>query len=392
MKKYDFIINGGGAAGLSLAMYMNDNVFFKDKKILIIEANTKNKNDKTFCFWTNKQSFFEAIIHKKWKKIDFLHQNFQKKIDLEDYVYNMIRSIDFYQYCQKTLKQNKNITFIDAFSIDWNSTTSGGYVQTNQGIFEGQWIFNSIIDQKNNEQNNQKKQYHYYLQHFKGWTIQTEKDIFDEDSATFMDFRVAQRKGEACFMYLLPTSKKESLVEYTIFGTKILTQEEYETELKNYMTTYLGLNQNQYQIKEVEYGVIPMFDEPFVEKQSSFVMNIGAAGGATKASTGFTFHNIQKQSEKIVQNLIEFSTPFGKKNTFQKRFNLYDSMLLEVMQNQTLQGADIFQMMFEKHKVSKIFRFLDNESNFLEELQIMASVPPTPFIKAFFNLVKKGYF
>lgn len=390
--KYDFIINGGGAAGLSLAMYMNENIFFKDKKILIIEANTKNINDKTFCFWTNKESFFESIIYKKWKKVEFLHQKFEKRIDLKDYSYNMIKAIDFYQYCQKTLKQNKNITFVDAFSIDWNSTTSGGYIKTNEGIFEGQWIFNSIIDKKNIPQNIQKKQYHYYLQHFKGWTIQTEKDVFDDESATFMDFRIEQRKGEACFMYLLPTSKNESLIEYTIFGTKILTQEEYETEIKNYITTYFNLNENQYQIKEIEWGIIPMFDEPFIKKQSSFVMNIGAAGGATKASTGFTFHNIQKETEKIIQNLIQFSTPFDSKNIFQKRFNLYDSMLLEVMQNQTLRGADIFQMMFEKHKVSKIFRFLDNESNFLEELQIMASVPPTPFIKAFFNLIKKGYF
>lgn len=389
--KYDFIINGGGVAGLSLAMYMNENQFFSHKKILIIEANDKNTNDKTFCFWDTKKSFFEDIIYKKWNKIGFFHLQFEKNIDLNDYTYNMIRAIDFYQYCQKKLNQNKNITFLKEKSIAWGSTQEGGYVTTESGTFEAQWIFNSI-NLKTKSKQLQKKQYHYYLQHFKGWTIQTKKDVFDEQVATFMDFRLPQRNAEVCFMYLLPASKRESLVEYTIFGREILEQKVYENEILTYIHQRLGLEPDEYEIKEIEWGIIPMFDEPFIQKPSAFVMNIGAVGGATKASTGFTFHTIQKQTQRIIDNLIKTSIPFDNTNFLKKRFNLYDSMLLEVIESEQLKGADIFKMMFEKHKVEKILRFLDDESNFLEELQIMYSVPSPPFIAAFFRLLKKGYF
>ncbi len=386
--QYDFILNGGGAAGLSLAMYMNEHIFFKDKKILIIESEKKDKNDKTFSFWTNEKSFFEDIIDKRWKKIAFLHPIFEKIIDTSPYIYKTIKAIIFYEYCKKKLSENKNITFLNAKSTEWASTHTNAWVKTDKGIFESQWLFNSVPEKKSI----QKKSYHYYLQHFKGWIINTKKDVFDEETATFMDFRLTQKKGETSFMYLLPTSKNQSLVEYTIFGREIFTQETYDSELKNYMQNFLHLQENEYEIKETEFGVIPMFDEPFIQKKSSFVMNIGAAGGATKASTGYTFHNIQKESKKIIDNLIQNGTPFYANNVFKKRFNLYDSMLLEVMQSEQLNGADIFKIMFEKHSTDKIFRFLDNESNFLEELQIMTSVPPFPFVKAFFNLINKGYF
>jgi lycopene beta-cyclase len=50
MQKYDFIIAGGGLAGLSLAYYMNQTVL-REKSILIIDQDTKTKNDRTWCFW-----------------------------------------------------------------------------------------------------------------------------------------------------------------------------------------------------------------------------------------------------------------------------------------------------------------------------------------------------
>jgi lycopene beta-cyclase len=387
MKKYDFILNGGGAAGLSLAMHFHQNSFFKDKKILIIDAEKKSKNDRTFCIWKKNDILFEPIISKKWNKINFLHPDFEKNIDLKEYQYAMIEGKNFYEYVFKNLYNNPNIDFLQTHSKEWGSTEEGAWVNTDKGFFEGQWLFNSIFNPKTE----QKKGYHYYLQHFKGWIIETKKPVFDDLSATFMDFRLPQRAGEACFMYLLPTSPYKSLVEYTLFGTEILSDEEYENIIQKYIAETLQLNPTEFEIKETEFGIIPMYDEPFQQKQSSFVMNIGTAGGATKASTGFTFHNIQKQCEKIIENLIKKNTPFYTQKIFFQRFNLYDAILLEVMQKKALKGADIFKIMFEKHQVQKIFRFLDNESNFLEELQIMASVPSKPFTQAFFNLMKKRF-
>jgi lycopene beta-cyclase len=57
------------------------------------------------------------------------------------------------------------------------------------------------------------------LQHFEGWVIKTKKPSFNSKIGTLMDFRLNQEHGTT-FMYVLPTSAKEALVEYTLFSKK----------------------------------------------------------------------------------------------------------------------------------------------------------------------------
>ncbi|HPE33329.1 MAG TPA: NAD(P)-binding protein [Bacteroidales bacterium] len=49
MKKYDLIIAGGGAAGLSLAFYLSRSVLNK-LQVLIIDKDRKDKNYRTWGF------------------------------------------------------------------------------------------------------------------------------------------------------------------------------------------------------------------------------------------------------------------------------------------------------------------------------------------------------
>jgi len=51
MQKYDYIITGMGATGLMLAYQMTLDSFFDQKKILLIDKETKDQNDRTWCFW-----------------------------------------------------------------------------------------------------------------------------------------------------------------------------------------------------------------------------------------------------------------------------------------------------------------------------------------------------
>ena len=89
------------------------------------------------------------------------------------------------------------------------------------------YLFNSIYNQ--NGVNRQSK-YQLLQQHFVGWFIQTETPVFNPEQATFMDFSVAQ-KGNTRFMYVLPVSETEALLEYTLFSKELLPKEEYETEI-----------------------------------------------------------------------------------------------------------------------------------------------------------------
>lgn len=112
------------------------------------------------------------------------------------------------------------------------------------------------------------------------------------------------------------------------------------------------------------------------------IINIGTAGGQTKASSGYTFQFIQKHSAAIVEQLIKTGKPFLQKEKNKKKFHFYDSTLLYILHHKKLSGKTIFTDLFTKNKPQQVLRFLDNESSLKDELKIISSLPVLPFLKA----------
>ncbi|MBD0352097.1 MAG: lycopene cyclase, partial [Flavisolibacter sp.] len=208
---------------------------------------------------------------------------------------------------------------------------------------------------------------------------------FDPSVATLMDFRTDQSKGTT-FFYVLPFSTTEALVEYTLFSEKVLSDEAYEEALKKYIEDQLKIQ--IYEVKEKEFGVIPMTNYLFPQRQNN-IINIGTAGGQTKGSSGYTFRFIQKHSRDIVQSLVQAGHPFLVPKTA-RRFQFYDSVLLHILQHRQLPGAAIFTDLFKKNAPQEVLQFLDNETSLAEELRIISTLPTLPFAKAAFQHIKGG--
>ena len=75
MKEFDYIIIGGGCAGLSLAYELNKNKKLEKKTLAIIETRDKYKRDKTWSFWRVVDHNFEDCVIKSWNNftINSLH-------------------------------------------------------------------------------------------------------------------------------------------------------------------------------------------------------------------------------------------------------------------------------------------------------------------------------
>ena len=117
-------------------------------------------------------------------------------------------------------------------------------------------------------------------------------------------------------------------------------------------------------------------------------MNMGTTAGLTKASTGYTFLRIQKHVKKLAASLIAGEEPTLPTKT-KARFWYYDLWLLHVLYSTSNVGIKIFRDLFERNKIQRVLKFLDEETNVPEEVRTMASVPYWPFIKAVFaNLFK----
>ncbi len=377
MKQYDYIISGAGAAGLSLLMHMLQHPQLAGKKILVVDKAPKTANDRTWCFWEQQPGLFEPIVHHQWKQMHFYSTAFSGLLDLAPYSYKMIRGIDFYNYAMAAARQHANITFkygqVEAFANEGN----GAAVVLNGERLNADYVFNSIMLAAPSVPPNK----YYLLQHFKGWYIQTEAPVFDTQQATLMDFRVSQQHGTT-FVYVLPLAANKALVEYTLFTQQTLAPEAYNEALANYIAEYCTIE--PYTITEQEFGIIPMTNIKFPRGMGRIV-NIGTAGGQTKASSGYTFRFIQKQSAAIVQALLHNNNPQVQEPLTDKRFSLYDSTLLNVLHHNKMGGDQVFARMFSKNDPDRVLRFLDNESTLEDEINIMGSVPSGIFMKAAFQ-------
>ena len=379
MKHYNYIFTGAGLSALMTIYEMILSEKFTDKSILLIDENPKKTNDRTWCFWDNS-TLFDQIISKKWNSALFANQKFNRKLDLQQYDYKMIRGLDFYNLILDLISKQKHIEFIQDKVIKYNDLNNQCEVTTEKEIYTCDKLFNSIFNP--NLVKNQSK-YPLLQQHFIGWFIKSDQAVFDKKTATFMDFSVEQ-KGNTRFMYVLPTSDKEALIEYTLFSKDLLKTEEYESEIETYIKK-LGIS--NYKIVEKERGNIPMTSYKFWKNNTKNIINIGSAGGWTKASTGFTFKNVTKNSKKLVaflQTQNDF-TNFHK----QDKFWLYDLLFIDVLFKNNELGSKVFSSLFKNGNPILIFKFLDGETSFLQDLKVMLKCPTMPFVKALFSRLIK---
>lgn len=393
--RYDLVFLGGGCATLSLLTRLIESGACIDKRFLIIDPSDKKSNDRTWCFWEKGSGYFEKLVHHEWGELDFKQPRFSDSLDMDGYRYKMIRGIDFYEYCLQVLQASGQVDFLQDEITDWSieKTDSQGEILNSSGEIlritgkktekisvKANLIFNSIPLDLGKKQPGVVN----LLQHFKGVIVESDQFNFDPHRATLMDFRVSQTEGTT-FIYVLPLSKNKALVEYTLFTADLLSTEQYNQGIADYITTYLGVS--DYKIMEEEFGIIPMTSQQF-PWYANGAFNIGTAGGQTKGSSGYTFQFIQKRSAQLAA-LLQNSSDWSKlKSTLiqlqgdAKRFHFYDRVLLNVLAANYYPGDQVFATLFEKNPAHRVFQFLDNETNLLQELQIISTLPTWPFLKA----------
>lgn len=394
---YDMIFLGGGCAALSLLVRLLRSGHFSSARFLVIDRDRKKTNDRTWCFWEKGDNYFESVVYRKWEHLNFFSTDFAAPLQLNGYRYKMIRGVDFYSYCLEVLEQSGQVEWVEAAVTEVSRTNNKvmlkGYVGAGAASspieltastaplasdaaftwhLSASLVFNSIYKPATTSARQID-----LLQHFKGWIIETDLDTFDPYRATLMDFRVNQQEG-ATFVYVMPFSKRRALVEYTLFTATLLSPAAYEQGLRDYIEKQLGIH--SYKVVEEEFGIIPMTTQSFSFYKDG-IFNLGTAGGQTKASSGYTFQFIQKQSARIVQQLLH-EKPLQTLPGDSRRFHFYDRVLLQVLAKGYWPGDKVFARLFARNSASQIFRFLDNETSLSEELSIISSLPTWPFLKA----------
>ena len=388
--RFDFIIAGGGAAGLSLACHLVDSPL-RDRSILIIDKDDDDQLSRNWGFWTNETTLFDELACHTWRQLHVVGEGFDKTFDLEDYQYKLIRGADFYRHALAKLRACGNVTFVRGV-IDMVEDVEAGdeaRVVVDGREYRGRWVFDSII--RAGALRRQSRAFRFLKMHFKGWEIETSDDVFNPNAATLFDFRTPPGKLSEVqamrFFYVMPFSPRRALVEYVLFSPNALCQDDYDQALREHIETVRGIH--DYRVVAEENGCVPITDYPFVRRTGRRVMAVGAKGGQLKPSTGYSFMRVQHDSVAIVRSLVKrghpFDVPYGS-----RLFRLGDSVLLDIMLRRGDEIKPIFTAMFAHNPIRRIFHFLDEVASPWEVVRMTASLPPWQFVYSFGRVVAQS--
>jgi len=221
------------------------------------------------------------------------------------------------------------------------------------------------------------------LQHFIGLEVRAKTAVFDPETAILMDFRVDQSHGMH-FIYLLPFSSTEALVESTLFSPQTLAEDEYLAAIRDYLARHCGLC--EFETLRRERGVIPLGQ---LGRRDPAIEGIGGNGGAIRPSSGYAFIFIQRQ----IDNAIRAAGVTGRLAVTSPHMRVdlaMDAVLLTVLRHWPERAPELFLRMGKALTGDEFARFLNGEADWGLRLKVVMAMPKLPFLRGALRLVTNG--
>ncbi|MEU4160527.1 lycopene cyclase family protein [Actinoplanes sp. NPDC026670] len=367
------LVGGGGAASLVLAAL--DRKDLSGVRVAIVDPVHKRGQDRTWAFWGEPGSFLDPLLSASWEAVDVVTSAGRRTLPLRPLRYAMLRSGPLYELAgaaERRLGAIRITAAADRLDDDGSRVT----VRDEAGapLVHADWVLDSRPRPPARSGRTA------WLQHFRGWWLESDRALFEPGRAVLMDFRTPQPARGVSFGYVLPVSERFALVEYTEFSPSVLSGDEYDAALRGYLAL-LGIEADAVRVREVEDGVIPMTDGVFEARPSPRVVRLGTAGGATRPSTGFTFTAMARQADRIAEQVAAGRPPVPGP-AYPGRHRWMDAVQLRALDRGLVDGVAFFGRLFDRNPPERVLRFLDGTTSWREELSVMASSPLLPMMRA----------
>ena len=283
-KSQSIVIIGGGLASLYLAFRLSNQ---NQTKIQVIDSG-EQRPDHLWGFWDKGETYLRQTVPyslREYKSAQIKFCDSSQKICFGQYVYRVVSSSAYEEFLRGQALSN-GVNIIED-SVVCTSSASGKFLIECQkrGRLSADLLFDSRSQQTPDGA---------MLQHFVGKKISFDKEVFNPKVATLMDFSVDQSEG-LHFIYCLPFSPTEALLESTVFSTTLLAESWYEGQIESYIRDNLKLD--KFQVNSIEQGCIPLFNGAIHDSNG---IPIGLRAGARRASTGYAFSQIHRQIDELM--------------------------------------------------------------------------------------------
>ncbi len=385
VKKADILILGAGCAGTSLAHYLED--FSYAGEVVLLDSRTNFNREQRWCSWAKTLASPAPLVQKSWRNWTVGDDDRSTTRTSESFSYQQIYAPDFFNHFHSRWRNSNTPIKLNTGERVVEIVSRREYVEvtTNREIWRANLVFDARHQGGANFRNAKKTKGVYLHQTFLGWKIEFPRAVFDERNATLMDFRTAQTDG-VNFIYVLPYSEREALVESTSFS---LNPTVWGNHL-NAVTKYIGENfGEEYDIRAEESGELPMTTAKLPTKSGTRIFNIGITGGAARPSSGYAFHRIQRQTSEIARAIVnqeEVPQTFAS-----RKYDFFDAVFLEAIARNPVLAKNSFLQMFEKVSPDSLIRFLTDESSLADDLAVINALPKLGFGNAGWQSLRRKF-
>lgn len=353
-------------SGLSLAAHLA--VADHRHPVVVVDDGSHALDDMTWASWSDRPGLLDAAASRWFERIRVHVNGRTTVIPLGRYRYRMVRGSDLRAVVRRYTDPLQHFTFQrghvdrvdrDGIVVDGNHMRAG-------------WVFDSVIGPEVQPPADA------HLS-FRGWYVRSERAAFDAETPTFFDFRTSQRHG-ASFVYVLPFDAHHALVEHTSFTAPgaLESPRVQQEALTEYLTDTVGTGGHE--VEREEHAVLPLRAGRAPRSRGN-VLTIGAEGGLIKASTGFGYQRIQRDSEAIAESLRRHGHPFDLPAT-PGRFRMFDAVLLDVVTREPAQLERAFGALFRFRTAEPALRFLDEVTTPSQEWRLFAGMPAPVYLAA----------
>lgn len=345
-------------------------------QISIFDAAPGPIDTKTWCSWSVTEHRFESAVSSRWNRARVRGGGFDTTIDTGRYPYACIRSRDFFRVANDQIDDRCSITWSSrvlrieeqADSVDILTINDDGRRQTDRFdlVLDGRSVTRQAVSGDDAHAPLEPR----LIQHFGGFELEVPAGTVALDTATLMDFEVDQSSGTH-FMYVLPLSERSMLVESTYMTRAGYAPADYERNVLAYVSREFGIESPR--ILYRESGALPMTLAPLGPASTGRVWTIGTRAGVGRASSGYAFDAIQRDSRRVVDALLA-----GRRRPGAPRLpvlSLLDRVLLSWLEADDAAAPQIFGRLFAKCPPESLIRFLSDQPTPLDLWNTMWAMP-----------------
>ena len=364
----DVVILGGGCSGLSLAVALVERA--PNLRIKVLEGRAQYRRDRTWCFWNTAPHPFSAGVTRRWSDWRVRWAGLEARQHSRRYAYEHLPADRFYDIATGRLREAGQELAMEVQVRTVRQTNRICETETDRGVLRSHWVFDS-------RPRNAQEVQPVLAQRFVGWQIRTEHPCFDDSIVDLMDFQSSMDPSRTMFYYMLPFSPTEALIEATYLDVPVLPAADAEAALRDHVEQLCGAG---YEVLYREAATLPMGERCAPTRPSGPVVDIGARGGRIKASSGYGFMRMQRQSTALAVALARGTT---LPQSYEPRFyGALDTIFLQALQRSPERAPSYFLSMFRHLSPETLVRFLSETASAREVLQVVLTLPKLDFLKA----------